>query len=170
MRDSVDLEAEVDPLADPHGLLLRALEDESHSPHHRLLIRYGTLFEPAPLPSDVPAGKQRCCAWNSYELATAEPESYTYFEGVATNRSGPSWPLSHAWCVDRQGHVVDRTWPSRTTGALAYRGVPLPLGVIRDLIVEESAGFLSARDTFAMFDYDVESVARLLGLGDEPTS
>jgi hypothetical protein len=38
------------------------------------------------------------------------------------------------------------------------------LGVIRDLIVEESAGFLAARDTFAMFDYDVESVARLLGL------
>jgi hypothetical protein len=164
MGDGVDLEAAVDSLADPHGLLLRALEEESHSPHHRLLIRYGISFEPEPLPSDVLPGKERCCAWNSCELATAEPESYTYFEGVATNRSGPSWPLSHAWCVDRRGRVVDRTWTSRTTRALAYRGVPLPLGVIRDLIVEESAGFLAAPDTFAMFDYDVEIVARLLGL------
>jgi hypothetical protein len=46
----------------------------------------------------------------------------------------------------------------------------LPVAVIRDWIVEESAGFLAARDTFALFDYDVESVARLLGLGNEPVS
>jgi hypothetical protein len=164
MGGSVDREAAIEPLANPHGLLLGALEEESHSPHHRLLIQYGVPFEPAPLPPEISPGKMRCCAWNSCELASAHPDLFTYYEGVATHRTGPRWPLSHAWCVDRQGRVVDRTWTSRTTSPLAYRGVPLPLGVIRDWIVEESAGFLAARDTFAMFDDDVDSVARLLGL------
>lgn len=164
MADSVDHESAVDPLLDAHKLLLGALEDESHSPHYRLIVEYGRPFDPAPLVASVSPGRERCCALNSSELARQNPELYTYYEGVATQRAGPRWPISHAWCVDRQGNVVDRTWTSRTISPLAYRGVPLPLGVIGDLIVEESAGFLNAPDTFAMFGNDVESVARLLGL------
>ncbi|HEV7943823.1 MAG TPA: hypothetical protein VGP17_13625 [Solirubrobacteraceae bacterium] len=160
-----DIESATDLLLhDPHKLLLSALEDESHSPHYRLLIEYGVPFDPSPLIAGVTPGRKRCCALNSAELARQHPELYTYYEGVATHRTGPRWPISHAWCVDRHGHVVDRTWTFRTISPLAYRGVPMPLGVIGDWIVEESAGFLNTRDTFAMFGNDVECMARLLGL------
>lgn len=153
-------------------LLLSALEEESHSPHHRLIITYGTAFEPARLPADVSPGRDRCCALNSFELARAKPELYTYYEGFATRSTGSRWPIQHrspiqhAWCVDRLGRVVDRTWVAVTP--LAYRGVPLPLGLIGDFIVEQSAGFLNSRESRGIFDiFGDQGMAQLLGLGEQ---
>jgi hypothetical protein len=162
MCDGVDQEAAAGSLTNPQQLLLSALEEESNSPHHRLIIAYGTAFEPARLPAGVSRGR------DPFELARAEPESYAYYEGFATRSTGPRWPIQrrspipHAWCVDRLGRVVDRTWVAVTP--LAYRGVPLSLDVIGDLIVEESAGFLHTRGTFAMFADDADTMAQFLGL------
>jgi hypothetical protein len=136
MCDGDDQEAVTSPSSDFGGRLLSALKDESHSAHYRLIIHYGTSFRPADLPAGMMPGRERCCAFNSFHLAHDDPESYTYYEGIATNiSSGPGWPISHAWCVDAAGQVVDRTWVANKNKPLAYRGVPLPLEVIRDCIV-----------------------------------
>ncbi|MFZ2050222.1 MAG: hypothetical protein WAU69_04730 [Solirubrobacteraceae bacterium] len=167
MCDGDDREAVVDPSTDFGGKFLSALEAESHSAHYRFIIHYGTSFRPTDLPSGVTPGKERCCAWNSFHLARENPESYSYYEGLATHISAsPGWPISHAWCVDPAGHVVDRTWVAEKIKPLAYRGVPLPLEVIRECIVEESAGFLDAQGTFAMFNDDIQRMAQFLGLGE----
>jgi hypothetical protein len=155
-----------DPSTDFGTQLLSALEAESHSSHYRFVIHYGTSFGPTDLQSGVMPGKEHCCAWNSFQLARENPESYTYYEGIATNiSSGPGWLISHAWCVDTAGQVVDRTWVAKKIKPLAYRGVPLPLEVIHDCIIEESAGFLDAQGTFTMFNDDIERMAQFLGLG-----
>ena len=66
---------------------MSALEAESHSAHYRFIIHYGTSFRPTDLPSGVTPGKERCCAWNSFHLARENPESYFYYEGLATHIS-----------------------------------------------------------------------------------
>jgi hypothetical protein len=63
--------------------------------------------------------------------------------------------------------ITGTLWTERGLSEPSARlpiGVPMPLGVIGDWIVEESAGYLNTRDTFAMFGNDVECMARLLGL------
>ena len=89
------------------------------------LEREGRDYEASP---QMPPGEKRCrksqCYMNAYRLAEAHPE-LDYVEGVAI--SGNLIPMDHAWCADREGRVVDPTWPD----GHHYVGVPLRMGFVR---------------------------------------
>lgn len=76
------------------------------------LLKHGRVWSPKVTPQDVRRGKARRCYVNAFELALANPGRYFYVEGYATS----AIPVPHAWCVDRQGRVIDRTpyWEEST--------------------------------------------------------
>jgi hypothetical protein len=139
--------------------LLGAVLEELYHSVNRLLFDHGEIFDAAPLPPDVEAGEQHCCFFNAFSLASQRPESYTYFEGVATYEPEASrWPVGHAWCVDMKGRVVDPTWLGPTIRPLAYLGVPLPAGLVEPYAYKFSHG------TFHALANDVAVVYEALGL------
>ena len=72
-------------------------------------------------------GAARQCFRNSVRLALRRPRFYTYVEGYAINKWAAGRPVAHAWCVDPEGFVVDRTWDNGAD----YFGVPLRVGYLR---------------------------------------
>jgi hypothetical protein len=64
-------------------------------------------------------GRMKECFKNSFELAASEPD-LIYCEGYAL---GAVIAVHHAWCVRKDGTVVDPTWKSGED----YFGVPLRL-------------------------------------------
>jgi len=75
----------------------------------RLLVCAGRSFGPQlPLGDLYPRGKPRQCFRNAFVLAQENPE-LTYCEGRAF--ATVPIPVEHAWCVTRDGQVVDNTWP-----------------------------------------------------------
>lgn len=68
----------------------------------------GHTFEAQALPEGFARGEPRACYRNAAQLVFANPH-LTYCEGYAM----PSGliPVHHAWCVARDGRVIDPTWP-----------------------------------------------------------
>jgi hypothetical protein len=113
----------------PGGGKVRALEPASGirsyvkqiagmgSLQHKLLDEHGTEFTHAKA-GGCPAGAPKLCYMNAYRLAQANPNKYTYVEGMGMPEGVP-FPLSHAWVVDKDNHVIDPTWKN----ASSYFGV-----------------------------------------------
>jgi hypothetical protein len=129
---------------DPRELLLAALERESHYPPYRFVAVYGENYVPSPLPEDITPGKPKCCFANAFRLAREAPERFRYIEGYATLDTGPNMPARHAWCIDKDGRVVDPTWVQIAGEPLAYRGVALPLDLVQPYAFDFSRGTLDA--------------------------
>jgi len=91
------------------------------------ILRHGRAFEWRALPRGVGMGSPRLCFDNATRLALRAPRRYTYTEGYAINRLVAGNPVAHAWCIDQEGFVVDRTWDN---GA-AYFGVPFRVEYVR---------------------------------------
>ena len=66
--------------------------------------------------------KAENCFGNSFKLADAHPE-LTYVEGYALHEA-TDFPVLHAWVADKNGNVIDSTWP---TPGIEYFGVPFAL-------------------------------------------
>jgi hypothetical protein len=146
--------------------LLGAVREELYHSVNRLLFDYGKLFDGAVLPPDVGVGEPHCCFFNAFSLASGQPESYTYFEGVATYEPEASrWPIGHAWCVDMRGTVVDATWVNSTVRPLAYLGIALPLSLVAPHAYKRSNGTLHALAN----DIAVVYEALRLPLTEDPT-
>lgn len=107
----------------------------------RLLLEYGETFEASPLPKDVAVMQKRCCYLNSYTLAVEQPERFTYFEGYASTLGANGCGTDHAWCVNREGRVIDPTWANLASDRPgAYLGMPIPLAVVKPYAYFESCG------------------------------
>lgn len=79
------------------------------------------------LPKGMAKGMPMHCHVNSRRVALRSPR-FRYAEGVA--RPIPdAWGsrLSHAWLVDEEGAVIDRTWASGTD----YHGFVVPASTLR---------------------------------------
>jgi hypothetical protein len=88
------------------------------------LLREGQFFEPRPSPAHVSFLEFRHCYKNAFR--TALEESCVYVEGYAVTNSN-DLPMLHAWNLDADGFVVDRTWNPH---GRIYLGVVFPLAVI----------------------------------------
>jgi hypothetical protein len=99
------------------------------SPLHYLgpadfVLREGQFFSPLPLPRGMGYQAPSQCYLNSF--ITAMEESLRYVEGYALSAS-QDLPVLHAWNLDAEGLVLDRTWnpPGRV-----YIGVVFPIELI----------------------------------------
>ena len=88
------------------------------------ILREGQFHEPRPLPAGIDHLEIRHCYTNAFQ--TALEEGFAYVEGYAL-ASSHDLPLLHAWNLDADGFVVDRTWNPH---GRIYLGVIFPLTVI----------------------------------------
>jgi hypothetical protein len=98
---------------------------------HAFVLDQGLAFTPAALPASVARGELHACYKNALELAVFYPEDFFYVEGFAY---GVCIPVAHAWCVDRQGHVIEPTWPDV---GREYLGVPLDITYVRRVTLQQ---------------------------------
>ena len=82
------------------------------------LLRHGVWYPSVPFPAGIRKGRKRFCFRNAAVLAIEQRQSYRYVEGYALYPE--LGPVHHAWNVDNDGNLFDRTWKNR--GA-AYLGV-----------------------------------------------
>ena len=88
---------------------------------YSLLKSYGQYFTPQERPSWVKKGRDKECYRNAYNFVISHPE-YTYVEGVADcGLLDSSFPINHAWAVDKEGKVIETTW---STPGRSYFGIP----------------------------------------------
>jgi hypothetical protein len=88
------------------------------------LLREGQFFEPRPLPDGMGHLEIKHCFNNAFW--TGLQERFVYVEGYAVS-SSHDLPLLHAWNLDNEGFVVDRTWNPH---GQVYFGVIFPLAAV----------------------------------------
>ena len=77
------------------------------------------------------------CFKNAFTLAGSNPGVLAYVEGLALTCG---IPLHHAWCVDRDGNVIEPTWPDMGE---AYFGVALDIDAMRaHVLAKGTYGFI----------------------------
>jgi hypothetical protein len=84
------------------------------------ILREGQFFEPRPLPAGIDYMEIKRCYQNAFQ--TALEERFVYVEGYAL--SAFHGLHLHAWNLDPDGFVVDRTWNPH---GRVYFGVIFPL-------------------------------------------
>jgi len=135
-----ETEHEKQLLAELHYLLQLAENRFKHAAKNlpflreaEFLLEHGRFYTPRPLPKGLKAGRQRGCYLVS-QLHAGNTADLTYVEGYG-QCSGFCHP--HAWCVDAEGEVIDRTWTGRTGRPVgqAYFGVPLDRAYVKELLL-----------------------------------
>lgn len=90
--------------------------------YEAVTLALGQPWEPAPLRGIWP-GQMKQCYHNTLTLIEAAPDQFRYVEGYAIPHiDGENFiPVPHAWAVDPEGRVWDRTWPEPEESA--YFGI-----------------------------------------------
>lgn len=81
------------------------------------ILSRGKSYTAQKLPKGYRRGKRHMCFQNAIHLALKRPD-LTYVEGYAMR----IMPIIHAWCVDKEGKVIDPTWDRPEEGE--YFGIP----------------------------------------------
>lgn len=84
-------------------------EDHRWLCYEAMVLDRGRAYEPARRPKGLRKQQNRQCFRNATMLALKD-RTLRYAEGWACSEIGI--PVQHAWCVTREGRVVDPTWPS----------------------------------------------------------
>ena len=107
--------------------MVAALRAENTS-LERLILTHGREWNWAPLAEGVRTGIPQACFRNAYMLATRRRD-LTYVEGYGCRII----PMYHAWCVTRDGVVIDPTWDAlpREDRDPEYFGIPFRLDYVR---------------------------------------
>lgn len=89
-----------------------------------LLLQHGTFYPGRDVPEQYRhlVGEVGSCYWNCMDAAEADP-SLRYCEGITAAGGGAF--LSHAWCLDPDGNVLDFTWFGAVGQPDAYVGLPI---------------------------------------------
>jgi hypothetical protein len=129
---------DIEVRADPEKLITQFLEFSGHyDPNAAALLKAGRFWTPAKKPRDIAYGEMKMCFQNSYRGMMHD--GLRYVEGIAF--SGMI-PVHHAWNVDEDDNVVDKTW--RTTGPkrhwhpldkVAYFGVEISEEDLRKVLM-----------------------------------
>ena len=96
-------------------------------------LSHGVLKTSSPRPKGLKRGIAKQCLQNAGMLALARPRELTYCEGWA--QMPIDYPITtyHAWCLDRQGNVVDPTWNHQEGSE--YLGVPIKASALNEQIL-----------------------------------
>ena len=125
-----------DALNEPQRRLSAFLDSTSaHKMIAPFLREHGRFFQPQSLPAGIRRGQIKACYANSYRLLNRHGKrlGLVYVEGYAL--SDVLNEHLHAWCVDRQSNVYDRTWNS----GQAYFGVALKTNFVNREIRQRKA-------------------------------
>jgi len=101
------------------------------------LLQNGRFYSPRPLPKDLKPGKRHGC-YSASQLHAANAAEVTYVEGYGLL----SIVHPHAWCIDAEGQVIDRTWTGQKGRPIgqAYFGVPLDRTYVAELLLVRGFG------------------------------
>jgi len=93
------------------------------------VLKYGQAFEAARRPKGMRKGRAGSCFINALLLAMDEHFSYTYVEGYGCSEGHF---VHHAWCINDNGEVLDRTWDKPEE--CSYFGIPFLASFIREQV------------------------------------
>jgi hypothetical protein len=96
--------------------------------YEELVLDYGFIMEPQPLPETMEPGIPQFSYWNCQQLVLAD-SSLTYAEGYALH-ADVGFPISHAWLLAPDGYAIDPAWD--TPGC--YFGVPLATAWVESVL------------------------------------
>ena len=108
-------------------------EDWKYQMIEEFVLSEGQNFKPATLPEGVERGTIKECFCNALLLVLDSDDDLIYCEGYA---DGSVIPVHHAWCVTRDGVVIDPTW--RNLGA-EYVGVPFKVEWVREAVFKRGS-------------------------------
>jgi hypothetical protein len=96
-------------------------------------------------PKWVRKGVIKQCFKNCFDEVLRYPDKLTYCEGYATGVI----PVHHAWCLTKDGEVIDPTWDGRDIGNknIEYFGVPFKRSYILKVALE--TGYYGAIDNWS---------------------
>jgi hypothetical protein len=96
----------------------RASDGYYYSGISDFVLQHGVWYSPIPFPAGIRKGRSRYCFLNAALKAIEERQSFKYVEGYALYPKMA--PVHHAWNLDGDGKLFDRTWKN---GGTAYLGV-----------------------------------------------
>ena len=99
-----------------------------HDRRAAFVLKHGMPFNGANLPKKYRHGSIGACYRNSALMSLRH--DLIYVEGFGSINSHHS-PTLHAWCIDTEGHVLDRTWSF--TGENSYYGIPISKSYIKTM-------------------------------------
>lgn len=96
-------------------------------------MTHGVLKTSSPLPKGISRGMAKLCFENAGMLALTHPDQLIYCEGWAQMPAHRGLTTHHAWCLDRNGNVVDPTWAHKK--GHEYLGVPIKTSALRQQVL-----------------------------------
>lgn len=107
-----------------------SIPDWKYKSTYDIIIKLGRWFKPTERPADMVKGADKECYRNAGLLAIEKSKELVYVEGFADSGF---FPMPHAWCVNKKGHVIETTWSS---AGKVYFGIPFNTEFLNTVILK----------------------------------